>query len=131
MDTGQNRFHDNSSEISTPNRDELFYGQVHSKMATNLRIRIMEMDHFSFSIPESNEVILKIYNLVGGFVENMVDEILALGNNQYLWNAEGQPNSVSFYTVGTFSPVPHGTIHCTIRYTYNRYFFLICLSSKF
>jgi hypothetical protein len=53
----------------------------------------------SISIPKSKKVSLKIYNLVGGLVENIVDEILPVGYHQYSWNAKNQPSGVFFYTL--------------------------------
>jgi len=50
-----------------------------------------------FSIPKSEYVSLKIYNLLGQEVENLVSKKLIPGNYKYTWNASQFASGVHFY----------------------------------
>lgn len=54
-----------------------------------------------FSLPASQRVTLKIYNLLGEQVSTLVDETRAAGEQQVGWEAEGIPSGVYFYRLET------------------------------
>jgi hypothetical protein len=54
-----------------------------------------------FSIPRSEFVILKIYNLLGQEVVTLVSEKLAAGKYKYDWNASDLESGVYFYRLAT------------------------------
>jgi hypothetical protein len=58
-----------------------------------------------FSIPHTDFVTLKIYNLLGEEVASLVSERLTAGKYKYDWNAEELPSGVYFYKLnsGTFT----------------------------
>lgn len=52
-----------------------------------------------FSIPQSNFVTLKIYNMLGEEVSTLVSEKLAVGNYKYDWPASGLASGVYLYRI--------------------------------
>jgi hypothetical protein len=60
-----------------------------------------------FSIPESEFVTLKVYNILGQEVITLVSKELKSGNYTYSWNAEGAAGGIYFYTLrsGEFTKV--------------------------
>jgi hypothetical protein len=58
-----------------------------------------------YTIPEQSSVLLKIYDLQGTEIENIVDEIQKAGTYQKTWNAEALPSGVYFYNLraGSYS----------------------------
>ncbi len=61
----------------------------------------------SFSIPQSEQVSLKIYNVQGQEVAVLVDRVIPAGNYRYEWNAASLPSGTYFYkiTAGKFSAI--------------------------
>ena len=61
--------------------------------------------NIEFSIPQSSDVELIIYNQLGQTVATLVNERLSAGNYSVDWNAEGFPSGVYFYriTAGDFT----------------------------
>ena len=57
----------------------------------------------SFSIPVEGNVSLKIFNVIGQEVDELVNENLSAGSYSYLWNAENQSSGVYFYKLITDS----------------------------
>ena len=59
----------------------------------------------SFSIPYSERVTLKIYNICGEKITTSIDEYLSAGSYRYQWQAVDQPSGVYFYTLkaGSYS----------------------------
>ena len=57
----------------------------------------------SFSIPFTGDTSLKIYNIIGQEVAELVNEYLLLGNYSFKWNAENQPSGIYFYKLVTDS----------------------------
>ncbi len=51
----------------------------------------------SFSIPAEGMVSLKIFNLIGQQVDEIVNENLSAGNYSFMWNAKDQANGIYFY----------------------------------
>lgn len=60
---------------------------------------------FSYELREAGNVIINIYNIKGEFVTGLVDEYLAAGNYQTVWNAQEQSSGIYFYkmTNGRFT----------------------------
>ena len=52
-----------------------------------------------FSIPKSEFVTLKIYNLLGQEVTTLVSDKLTPGNYKYTWDASGFASGVYFYKI--------------------------------
>ena len=57
----------------------------------------------SFSIPNTEKVSLKIFNILGSEVSELVNKFLTSGNYSFVWNAEKQPSGVYFYQLSTDS----------------------------
>ena len=57
----------------------------------------------SFSIPASGDTSLKIYNIIGKEVAELVDKYLPAGNYSFKWNAENQTSGVYLYRLITDS----------------------------
>jgi len=57
----------------------------------------------SFDLPIESKVILKIFNVIGQQVDELVNENLAAGNYSFVWNAELQSSGVYFYELVTDS----------------------------
>ena len=59
----------------------------------------------SFSIPQSETVTLKIYNIRGENIKILIDEYLPAGNYHFQWRTVDQPSGVYFYTLqsGSYS----------------------------
>jgi photosystem II stability/assembly factor-like uncharacterized protein len=51
----------------------------------------------SFSIPISGNVSLKIFNILGQEIDELINENLATGSYSFQWNAEKQASGVYFY----------------------------------
>ncbi len=49
---------------------------------------------FEFSIPNTDHVVLSIYNISGQRVKTLVDEIIAAGNHSIRWSAEDAPSGL-------------------------------------
>jgi len=54
-----------------------------------------------FSIPKSEFVTLKIYNLLGQEVATLVSDKLAPNNYKYVWNATNYSSGIYFYKINT------------------------------
>lgn len=59
--------------------------------------------NIQFSIPKTEFVTLKIYNLLGQEIETLVEDKLNPGHFKYVWNASGIPSGVYFYQLKTKS----------------------------
>ena len=57
----------------------------------------------SFSIPITGNVSLKIFNVIGQEIDELVNEYLVAGNYSFQWNAEQQSSGVYFYKLITDS----------------------------
>ena len=54
-----------------------------------------------FSLPEETNVTLKIYNLLGEKITELVNDKLEAGNYSYTWNAQSSASGVYFYELRT------------------------------
>lgn len=54
-----------------------------------------------FSLPETEEISLKIYSITGEMVEDLLHRTLAAGTHTISWNAKNYPSGVYFYTLRT------------------------------
>ncbi|NNG25987.1 MAG: T9SS type A sorting domain-containing protein, partial [Ignavibacteriaceae bacterium] len=61
----------------------------------------------SFSIPVNGNVSLKIFNVIGQQVDELVNENLSAGSYSYQWNADKQSSGVYFYKliIDTYSEI--------------------------
>jgi uncharacterized lipoprotein YddW (UPF0748 family) len=57
--------------------------------------------NIEFSIPESEYVMLKIYNLLGQEIATLVSELLAPGNYKYKWDASDFAGGIYLYKLKT------------------------------
>jgi len=57
----------------------------------------------SFSMPISGNVSLKIFNVLGQEIDELINENLAIGSYSFQWNAEKQSSGVYFYKLITDS----------------------------
>ena len=57
----------------------------------------------SFSIPVEGNVSLKIFNVIGQEVDEIVNENLSAGNYSFMWNASDQTSGIYFYKLNTDS----------------------------
>ncbi|MFC2103049.1 DUF1566 domain-containing protein [Bacteroidota bacterium] len=57
----------------------------------------------SFSLPEDSEVSLKIFNLIGQEVDELVHDNLTAGIYSFIWNAENLTSGIYFYRLETES----------------------------
>ena len=58
----------------------------------------------AFELPETQQVRLDVYNLIGRRVATLVnDEILSEGQHQMLFDAQGLPSGLYFYALRTAS----------------------------
>ena len=55
----------------------------------------------SFLIPFSGDTSLKIYNIIGQKIDELVNKYLPSGNYSFQWNAQEQSNGVYFYRLET------------------------------
>jgi len=58
-----------------------------------------------FTLPESGNVSVDVFNVAGQKVDTLIDDIMSAGHHSVVWNASGYSNGVYFYTVksGKFS----------------------------
>ncbi|RCK77331.1 MAG: peptidase S8 and S53, subtilisin, kexin, sedolisin [Ignavibacteriae bacterium] len=61
----------------------------------------------TYSIPKDGKVILKVYNVIGNEVAELVNEFKEAGNYDISWDASSQPSGVYFYKLqaGNFTSV--------------------------
>ena len=61
--------------------------------------------NIEFSVPQSSDVKLVVYNQLGETVATLVNEHLSAGSYKADWNAEDLPSGIYFYriTAGDFS----------------------------
>jgi hypothetical protein len=57
----------------------------------------------SFSIPVEGNVSLKIFNVIGQQVDELVNDNLSAGNYSFIWNAKDQASGIYFYNLTTDS----------------------------
>jgi hypothetical protein len=57
----------------------------------------------SFSIPVNGDTSLKIYNIIGQEVAELVNKYLPAGNYSFRWNAENQTSGIYLYKLVTDS----------------------------
>ena len=59
----------------------------------------------NFSIPESNNVTIKVYNILGEHVTTLIDKRLAAGNHEVNFDATNLANGIYFYqlTAGSYT----------------------------
>jgi len=57
--------------------------------------------NIKFSIPRTEFVTLKIYNILGQEVSTLVSEKLTPGNYKYEWDASGFASGIYYYTLET------------------------------
>jgi photosystem II stability/assembly factor-like uncharacterized protein len=50
-----------------------------------------------YSIPQSSNVVLKVFDVIGKEIETLVDEEKPIGNYELIWNASSLPSGVYFY----------------------------------
>jgi len=55
----------------------------------------------SYSLPESDIVTLKLYDLVGQEIKVFVNTFQSAGDHQITWSAEGSPSGIYFYRLQT------------------------------
>ena len=58
----------------------------------------------NFDIPKSGFVTLKVYDVTGRMVANLVSQNIAAGKFEYEWNANNMPSGVYFYTLKAGDP---------------------------
>jgi hypothetical protein len=68
--------------------------------------------NINFSIPENTFVSLKVYDITGKEVANLVNENMNAGIHAVVWNASEQTSGVYFYKIetGNFSEVKRMTL---------------------
>jgi hypothetical protein len=54
---------------------------------------------FSFNVPYSSFVTLKIYDVKGGEVASIVNQNLTAGTHYYTWNASGLASGIYYYKI--------------------------------
>jgi len=59
----------------------------------------------TFSIPATELVTLKVYNLLGQEVQTLIDEVKPLGTYNIKWNAENKSSGIYFYQLKSSSHV--------------------------
>ncbi len=52
-----------------------------------------------YSLPQSSNVVIKVYDVLGNEIETLVDEEKPIGTFEITWYAEGLPSGVYFYTL--------------------------------
>lgn len=55
--------------------------------------------NIEFSIPKSEKVTIKIYNLLGQEIATLVSDYLKQGNHKYNWNASNFSSGIYYYTI--------------------------------
>jgi hypothetical protein len=58
----------------------------------------------NFNIPQNAFVTLKVYDVTGRMVGNLVNQNLSAGKFEYEWNANNMPSGVYFYTLKAGDP---------------------------
>ena len=53
----------------------------------------------NFDIPKSSFVTLKVYDVTGRMVGNLVSQNIPAGKYEYEWNANNMPSGIYFYTL--------------------------------
>ena len=54
-----------------------------------------------YSIPQSSQVIIKVYDILGSLIETLVNEEKPAGTFELTWNASNLPSGVYFYQLKT------------------------------
>jgi hypothetical protein len=52
---------------------------------------------FSYYLPKSRKVTLKVYNTLGQLIATLINSEKNAGNHSFEWNAEGLPTGIYFY----------------------------------
>ncbi len=55
----------------------------------------------NFSLPESDKVTLKVYDIIGNEVDNLINSPMSAGSFEYKFNASSLPSGVYFYELKT------------------------------
>jgi hypothetical protein len=55
----------------------------------------------SFDLPEESDIKLKVYDITGKMVEELVDEVLKAGSYKVSWNASNYSSGVYFYVLSS------------------------------
>ncbi len=64
----------------------------------------------SYYLPQSEHVILKIYNIQGQLIETLVNTYQATGNHQITWDASGYSTGLYFYCIHTNKKILSGKV---------------------
>jgi hypothetical protein len=75
------------------------------KLAQNYPNPFNPSTRIAFSIPQSDRVTLKVFDVLGNEVSTLVDREMAAGIHSETWDAKNNPSGVYFYrlTAGSFS----------------------------
>lgn len=96
-----------------PYRPKLYFHltEIVSTSDTEISSRLLNIDSYpnpfnpqttiSYTLAESDDVRIQIYNLKGQLVETLVDEYKPTGLHSVLWNAEEQASGIYFYKIIT------------------------------
>jgi hypothetical protein len=52
-----------------------------------------------YGLPEASHVTIKVYNLLGGIVETLLDQDRSAGYHRIIWDARTQPSGIYFYVI--------------------------------
>lgn len=110
--TAQQIIRERGCNTQTAVKEELHLKQHDFYLATNYPNPFNPNTTINFSIPKSEKVTLKIYNIIGGLVETIVDDHLIAGSYTYAWKTKNQPSGLYFYILeaGQFSATKKMTL---------------------
>jgi hypothetical protein len=57
-----------------------------------------------YSIPKSSKIVIKVFDILGGEIETLVNEAKPAGTYELTWNAENLPSGVYFYRLQAVDP---------------------------
>jgi hypothetical protein len=52
-----------------------------------------------YSVPQSSNVVIKVFDILGNEIESLVDEEKSLGTYELTWYAEQLPSGIYFYRI--------------------------------
>ena len=85
------------SLINTSIEDEINKVPVQFKVSQNYPNPFNPSTKIEYSIPQSSNVIIKVFDVLGNEIETLINEEKSAGTYELIWNAANLPSGVYFY----------------------------------
>jgi len=94
---GSNRIEWYRNEYITSIEDNLKHSFQSNYTITNYPNPFNPSTKIRYSLPQTSNVVIKIFDILGNAIETLVNEDKEIGTYEIIWNAKSLPNGVYFY----------------------------------